>query len=199
MTITEDRQGQKQRPASLPYVVEDRDAKTFRVSRRVMVDPQVLAFERQKVFDRVWLYLGHESEIPNRHDFKSRSVGGRAVIFCRDSQEELQCYLNTCTHRGATVCREKSGNGRFFRCFYHAWTFNTDGQLVAMPDEDSYGPSFDKSERSLVRPARMDTYRGFVFISFNSQVPTLEEYLGDARHSQAEEPQRPLILSLAFS
>ena len=47
------------------------------------------------------------------------------MIFLRDSTGIVRVHFNTCTHRGATVCREDAGNARVFQCFYHAWTFDT--------------------------------------------------------------------------
>jgi p-cumate 2,3-dioxygenase alpha subunit len=32
------------------------------------------------------------------------------------------------------VCREREGNAKVFQCFYHAWTFNTKGELIGMPE-----------------------------------------------------------------
>jgi p-cumate 2,3-dioxygenase alpha subunit len=69
--------------------------------------------------------------------------------------------LNTCTHRGAQVCRQKCGNARTFQCPYHAWTFNSRGQLVGVPGEESYGEAFSRDELRLASPAQVDAYRGF--------------------------------------
>lgn len=146
-----------------------------------MVDPTLFEIERQEIFDTCWLYLGHETELPKPNDFKTRRVAGRPLIFCRNSDGEIQAFINSCTHRGAMLCREREGNGRFLKCFYHAWSFNTSGDLVAMPDEASYGPSFDRENLALVSPPRLEAYRGFVFVSFNPNVVDLVTYLAGAK------------------
>ena len=66
-----------------PYVAEDEKRGLFRVNRRVFVDPAVLERERRLIFDRCWLYVGHESEVAKPGDFLTRSVGGRELIFVR--------------------------------------------------------------------------------------------------------------------
>ena len=66
-----------------PYVLEDEARGIFRVSRRTFVEPALLKAERERIFDRCWLYLGHASEIARPGDFLSRSVGGRELIFTR--------------------------------------------------------------------------------------------------------------------
>jgi hypothetical protein len=61
-------------------VIDDRERGLFRVNRRVFTDPEILERERREVFDRSWLYAGHESEIANPGDFVARRVGGRPLI-----------------------------------------------------------------------------------------------------------------------
>jgi p-cumate 2,3-dioxygenase alpha subunit len=160
---------------------EDLGAGTFRVHRRALTSDDVYQQELRQVFDKVWLYIGHESEIREPNDFVSRTVADRPLILCRDEQGQVQVLLNTCLHRGAEVCRDAKGNARVFRCFYHAWTYDTSGKLVGVPNRKAYGESFDTSQLGLRRPARVDTYRGFIFASFNPDVEDLPEYLGAAR------------------
>jgi len=98
-------------------IVDDRARGVFRVNRRVFTDPEILEQERREVFDRSWLYAGHESEIASSDDFVTRKVGGRPVILVRDSDGMPRAFLNTCPHRGNIVGRERAGSTRLFRCF----------------------------------------------------------------------------------
>ena len=163
-----------------PLIQDDRRNGLFRVHRSAMVSPEVFALERQRIFDRCWLYVGHESELEKRGDFRRRVVGGRPLIFLRDSDGELRVLFNACTHRGATICRQDAGNAKAFQCFYHAWTFDTTGALVTVPDEEAYSSCFDREERRLGSPARFGNYRGFCFVSYNPDVEDLETYLAGA-------------------
>lgn len=167
-------------PAS-PYIIDDREKGKFRVNRQTMVDPAILELERARIFDRCWLYVGHESELADLHDYKARSVGGRPLIFTRSEDGQIRVFINSCTHRGAILCRDKAGNSRFLKCFYHAWTFNTKGELIALPDEDAYGACFDRSEVGLVAPPRVEQYRGFWFVNYDHDAIDLETYLADAK------------------
>src|SRR4051794_10851839 len=138
---------------SQPLIDDDRERGVFRVHRSTMTSPEIFELERQRIFDRCWLYVGHESELKKNGDFRRRMVGGRPIIFIRDSDKRIRAFLNACTHRGATICRQDSGNARIFQCFYHAWTFDTKGDLVQVPDESGYA-CLDKSERGLRSPAQ---------------------------------------------
>lgn len=161
------------------FVLDDRETPQFKVSREAMADPAVLTLERTKVFDKCWLYVGHESELKKPNSFKTRTVAGRPVIFTRDSAGAIRVWLNSCPHRGAMVCREPEGNARFLTCFYHGWSFNTAGEPVSTPGDESYGPNFVRP--GLAKPPRIDSYRGFVFASFDPDIVDLDTYLAGAR------------------
>lgn len=163
-----------------PYVIDDRHTPRFRVHRGTMVDQDILEQERRLVFDRSWLYVGHESEIENPHDFRTRSVGGRPVILTRDADGAVRVFVNSCPHRGMQIETRGEGHGRFLKCFYHGWSFSTSGDLVALPGEDSYGPDFDRHNLCLARPPRVESYRGFVFLCWTDDIVDLVTYLGGA-------------------
>lgn len=58
-------------------VVDDKERGIFRVHRSVYTDPNILALERERIFDRCWLYAGHESEVKDAGDFVTRRIAGR--------------------------------------------------------------------------------------------------------------------------
>ncbi|HVB89482.1 MAG TPA: Rieske 2Fe-2S domain-containing protein, partial [Beijerinckiaceae bacterium] len=163
------------------YVDENSAESTFRVNRQVFVSDDVLAREMETIFQHCWIYVGHDSELKNPGDFRTRTVAGRPILFCRDRNGQVRALLNTCRHRGATVCREREGNARAFYCIYHGWVYNNDGSLRSVPGEDSYPPSFDKSTFGMVNAPRFEQYRDFWFLNFEGDAPPLEAYLGDAK------------------
>jgi p-cumate 2,3-dioxygenase alpha subunit len=165
-----------------PIVDVDKEKRSFRVSRRAFVDPAVLAEERARIFDKVWLYLGHESELTKPGDYLTRKVGGRTILFTRDAKGSFHALLNTCPHRGARVCRERQGNAKSFQCFYHGWVFGLDGALRSLPGEESYPEGFaSRPNSSLQKAPRFDSFRGFHFVSFDPDVVSLSDYLGNAK------------------
>lgn len=164
-----------------PWVLNEPQAMRFKVNRVTMVDPAILELERRRIFDVCWIYVGHESEVRAPGDFTTRVVCDRPVIFCRDSGNRIRVFLNTCLHRGAIVCRERSGNARNYTCFYHGWSYNRDGELDGVPGQDAFPPGFRRSDFGLKEPPRVDAYRGFVFLSFNPDVMPLADYLAGAK------------------
>jgi p-cumate 2,3-dioxygenase alpha subunit len=165
------------------YIRVDPARGLFKVSRRAFVDEAVLAAERAAIFDRCWLYLGHETELAEPGAFLTRSVGGRNVIFNRDAGGRVRAFLNSCPHRGMRVCRERKGKAKYFQCFYHGWTFANDGCLRDQPGAGSdYGEAFNRDGgANLVPVPRLDQYRGFWFVAFDGGAASLADYLGGAR------------------
>jgi p-cumate 2,3-dioxygenase alpha subunit len=168
--------------AQLPMVDDDVAAQRFRVHRSAMTSPRVHRAEIERIFAKSWLYVGHESEIPNPGDFVRRPVGGRPLFMVRGAKTgNVNVFHNTCTHRGALVCRQESGNSKVFQCFYHAWTFDTEGNLKGVPGRDAYAGGVNFDELGLQRVARVESYRGFVFASFDPGIVDLNPYLAGAK------------------
>lgn len=153
----------------------------FTVSRRAWFDEEVHREELDRIFARTWLFVGHESEIPEPGDYVTRRLGVEPVIMTRDKQGQVQIVGNTCRHRGIRLCRADRGNSSHFRCPYHGWTYANDGSLTGVTNvREIFDASFDKSRFPLYTPAKVDSVYGLVFATWDPEAPSLEEFLGDA-------------------
>src|SRR5690606_28869587 len=150
------------------------------VDGRVYTDQEIFELEMVRIFRRTWLYIAHDSEVPVPGDYVSRDVAGAPVIVARDKDGGIQVMFNRCRHRGNLVCQYPRGNSQYFRCQYHGWTFANDGTLIGVPYPERYGPDFDKRALGLAHLPAVELYRGFIFASFNPDVPPLREHLGPA-------------------
>ncbi len=157
------------------------DLKTGQLDRYIFADPDVYQEELEKIFGRAWLMIGHESLIPEPNDFFHTYMGEDPVILVRNGKGKIRAFLNMCRHRGNRIVRADIGNASRFMCAYHAWTYSNDGELTHVPGEqEAYYGELDRKCLGLVE-ARVDTYAGIVFATWDQQAPTLEAYLGDAR------------------
>jgi phenylpropionate dioxygenase-like ring-hydroxylating dioxygenase large terminal subunit len=147
-----------------------------RVHRDVYVDPEVFEAEMERIFMRTWVYVGHDSEIAEPGDYKTTSIGTEPVVLSRGEDGAPHVVVNRCSHRGAAVCLMPRGNTSGFRCQFHGWTFGLDGKLVAIPYSHE---EVDKEAWALASPPRVESYRGFIFASFNPDVPALTDHLRD--------------------
>ncbi len=145
-------------------------------------DPAIFQVELAKIWYRTWVYVGHESEVPQPNDFVMKSIGPEPIIMTRDRGGKINLLHNRCPHRGNRVCMTEKGSARSFTCPYHGWTFANDGQLRGYPFPSGY-EGVDRSKLGLGKVARVESYKGFVFGSFAAEGPTLDEHLGAAKSS----------------
>jgi phenylpropionate dioxygenase-like ring-hydroxylating dioxygenase large terminal subunit len=115
------------------------------VSPRIFVDPEIYRQEQERIFTRTWLYVAHESEIPQSGDFVTRTMGEDSVIVARGADGKIRVFLNACRHRGMPVCREDMGKTSSFVCGYHGWRFGISGELIGVPFFEGYQGKLDKS------------------------------------------------------
>jgi 3-phenylpropionate/trans-cinnamate dioxygenase alpha subunit len=149
------------------------------IEGRVFVDEDIYRQEADRLFLRSWLYLGHESQLEKWGDFVTTYMGTDPVIVIRQQNGSIKAFLNSCPHRGASICRADAGNAKAFVCPFHGWTFQSDGSLRSMPNEDTaYKGELDKSKWGLTEP-RVEIYKGLVFGCFDPEAPSLIDYLGD--------------------
>ena len=169
-------------PVSAPDVIAREswfDVDTGQLDRRIFSDQQIYQEELKKIFARAWNFMCHESQIPDPGSFFLNRIGEDHVIVVRDRKNQVQVLLNSCAHRGNTVCRADQGKTRSFFCSYHGWNYDLDGKLLAIPGEkDFYRNDVDKEALGLTKAAQVSSYKGFVFATLDAAAPPLEEYLG---------------------
>lgn len=164
-------------------LVEDPEKGVYRVRRSVFTDEELFELEMKHIFEGNWVYLAHESQIPNVGDYFTTNIGRQPVVISRDKQGELHALINACSHRGAMLCRRKTDNRTTFTCPFHGWTYNNAGKLLKVKDPRGAGyPEQFNTDGShdLTKVARFESHRGFLFGSLNPDVKPLTEHLGDA-------------------
>src|SRR3954463_9256677 len=157
------------------------------VHRDVYVDEEVFQLEMEHLFANTWVYVGHDSQVPNPGDYYGTTIGTQPILMVRHTDGTVKVLHNRCPHKGTRITTESCGNaGKFFRCPYHAWTYRTDGSLLAIPLKNGYeGTTLSEcdSAKGLVAVKNVRVYRGFVFAKLNDAGPGFEEYFGDSLSS----------------
>ena len=169
-----------ERTESFADLVVD-DPREFRVHGSVYADAAVFEAEMERIFERTWVYAGHESELTAAGDYKTILVGTQPVILSRHEDGEVHALYNRCRHRGAVVCRQERGHSNFFRCRYHNWVYANNGDLIGMSQSTGYPDDFDRSAYGLVPVSRIANYRGLIFISLSEVGPSFDEHLAPVR------------------
>lgn len=157
------------------------------VHRDVYIDQGVFELEMKHLFANTWVFVGHDSEVPNTGDYITTEIGTQPVIMVRHGDGEVHVLLNRCAHKGTRLVAARSGNtGKLFQCPYHAWTYRTDGSLRGIPLRSGYkdtGLEESAAVKGLGRPGAVRNYRGFVFARLNPKGPDFEEFFGQSLSS----------------
>ena len=157
------------------------------VHRDVYVSEEVFQLEMEHMFPNSWVYVGHDSQVPNPGDYFGTTIGTQPVLLVRHTDGKVHVLHNRCPHKGTRITSETCGNtGKFFRCPYHAWSFKTDGSLLAIPLKKGYeNTGFEQSHAAPgMAPVRhVRNYRGFVFAKINDGGLDFEEFFGESLSS----------------
>ena len=157
-----------------------------RVHKTVYTDAKIFDVEMDRVFGKAWIYVGHESQIPNQGDFYTTQIAKESVIMVRHSDGAIKVIYNRCAHKGAQITTQTSGNVRAFKCIYHAWSFETDGKFKARPLASAYDDgcsTSDNPENNMKQVACVEVYRGFVFTRLSRDGQDLAIWLGATKTS----------------
>ena len=147
-----------------------------RVHGSLYTNPAAFAEEMDRIFRRGWVFVGHESEVPQPGDWVTRRIGLEPVIMVRGADTVLRVLSNRCAHRGTALCWSERGNNRSFQCTYHGWTFGLDGALRGVPHKGGF--ERQRADLGLDRPRAVDSYRGFVFANLSGDAGSLSDHLG---------------------
>lgn len=150
------------------------------VHRDLYVSQDLFKLEVKHLFSNTWIYVGHDSQVPNKGDYYTTQLADQPVIMVRHTDNEVHVLYNRCPHKGTKIAIDRTGNtGKFFRCPYHAWSFKTDGCLLAIPLKKGYQDTgFERTEAAhgMTPVGAVHNYRGFVFARMAPEGIGFEEY-----------------------
>lgn len=169
------------------------------VDNRIYSSQRIFEEEQENIFKKCWLFVAHESELPEIGSYRRTEAGGLPLLLVRDPQNRIRAYLNSCRHRGCLVGRSPCEQVKQFTCIYHRWTYSLGGELVGTGAElsslaraDGYDDTgFDKADFPL-HEVKCETWKGLVFVSHDTNADTLENYLAGVIDFAAPLFSRPL-------
>lgn len=136
--------------------------------------PDFLELEKQHIFRKEWVCLGHSGEIPEPGDYFATELVGEQLLVVRTKTGEINVLSNVCRHRG-NILAQGSGNKKRFTCAYHAWTYDAQGQLKSAPHMDE-AVDFDMAGCKL--PTFKSTvWKGFIYVNLDGTASPLEDRL----------------------
>ena len=164
----------------------DRAPSQMRIPLTAYTDEAQFQAERQAVFFESPIAVALSLEIPKPGDFLTQTIMGKPLLFTRDKEGVLHCFINVCRHRGAKVCATEKGHQSRFSCPYHAWTYRTQGELIGVYGEDSFG-DVDRASMGLAE-LPCDERSGVIFACLTPGEPLdLDNWLGEFASKLADQ------------
>lgn len=147
-------------------------------------DEAFYELEIEHVFLKTWLCVGHASQLPKKGSYRLFEQFGKSVILSRGTDDKIRAFKNTCRHRGAGLVLEKEGVAKRFICPYHAWGYDSTGELKSVPEAHNFA-CLEKADKPLFQ-VRCEEWRGFIFINFDQDAepfdaffePIAKQYIG---------------------
>jgi benzoate/toluate 1,2-dioxygenase alpha subunit len=165
------------------FIVDDPDTSTFRVDRGVYLDQALFDQEMRRIFEGSWIYLCHESEIPDAGDYVTTYMGRQPVVVNRRKDGSIGGFINACSHRGTVIAPLRKGTAKTFTCRFHGWSYNDTGRCIKIKNESA--GAYPEGEDCLAKAHLkvipcVESYKGFVFGSLSADVGGLKNSLGAA-------------------
>ena len=150
----------------------------MRQSVDAYLDQPRFEYEVERIFKHLPLALAISSELPAPDTYKAMDVMGVPLLLTRGADGAARAFLNVCRHRGSPLCEPGSGSAQRLTCPYHAWSYDTAGDLVGMFGAHTFG-DVDRDHLALT-PLACAEKAGFVFACLTPGVTfDIDTFLGD--------------------
>jgi Rieske 2Fe-2S family protein len=146
--------------------------------------------EVERIWMKEWLCVGRVEQFPNAGDYKAMRIAGEPVVICKNAGGEINAFANVCKHRGVEVAKLGSGNAKEFSCPYHGWLYDLDGKLIGAPYSKEIKDNFD-FENCRLNDVRLGTWQGYVFINFDPDGISFDDFMDDPGIRKCEDLMRP--------
>ena len=153
------------------------DLGTERIPKERYTSAEFAEREWEKLWTKVWLMTGRESDIPEPGDYYTFEIGRESILVIRQPDGSIGARYNVCMHRGNRLREPGRGHAELFPCLFHGWKYGIDGKLIEALDPHCFPQGLPSAELDL-QPVRVDTWAGFVFVNLDAHAEPLLDYLG---------------------
>ena len=149
---------------------------------REKITPETFEREREKIFKKSWLMIGHVADLPEPGSYFVRElpVVNAALIVIRGRDGAIRSFHNICRHRGNKLIRGGEGCKSTITCGFHGWTWSNTGDLLGVTDESQFH-NLDKPKLGLLE-VKTATWQDFIFVNFDQAAVPLQDWLGELAH-----------------
>ena len=144
--------------------------------------------EQERIFSRTWQFAGLADDLPEPGRYRSVQAGLNNLFIVMGRDRRLRAFHNICRHRGTQLLRAEGKTQKAITCPYHDWTYDLEGSLISVPEQEKEFPDLDRSCMGLHR-ASVDLWRGMMWVHPEPDAPSLGEWFGEVEPHLG--PHRP--------
>lgn len=139
--------------------------------------PELYALEVEHIFSKQWIGVGRLEDIPEPGDFFTQEIAGESIIVVRDHDGGIRSHVNVCRHRGCRLTDDSTGHTTAFKCPYHGWLYQLDGELRGAPD---FGDTknFAKQDFPLIS-VQVEIWEGFIMVNLDPEAAPFRDQVRD--------------------
>ncbi|WP_119299551.1 aromatic ring-hydroxylating oxygenase subunit alpha [Dongia deserti] len=141
------------------------------------LNAELLELEYERVILPSWQFVCHQNQVREAGDFATLDLWRDSIIVMRGKDGVLRAFQNACRHRGARLLDGDGTCKHRITCPYHAWSYQFDGKLAAVPSEKTF-PGLDKSQLGL-KELELEIFCGLVFVRIAGGGPSIREQWGE--------------------
>lgn len=158
---------------------------------------RTLALEREKLFGRLWTFVGFSSMVTERNQFFTRKVAGVPILIQR-TDAGIRAFVNECPHRLSAIQTESSGK-RPLVCPYHAWSFGSEGELRSIPNQSLYQLTGAEREKICLNKLHIEQVGQLLFVNFAREPLPLNEQFTEEFIEQLRDVSAHLDSQIVYS
>jgi len=134
--------------------------------------------EQRVIFSNTWRYAGFMEDVSEPGQYITVQAGLNNLFIVMGRDHRLRAFHNICRHRGTQLIRAVGKTQKALTCPYHDWTYDLEGKLISVPDEEREFKGIDKSCLGL-KPASVDIWKSMLFVHPDPNAGSIMQWFGD--------------------
>lgn len=137
----------------------------FTLPRHAYTSEQIYNSEKENIFASCWTPVARVDQLKEVGSFICTELNDQPLLVIRGEDDVIRVMSNVCLHRSALLAKGEGAQLKF-SCPYHAWTYDTTGQLIAVPMMEGVD-NFEKKECRLPQ-LQVEIWQGFVMANLDN-------------------------------
>lgn len=135
--------------------------------------------EKEKIFETQWQFVCMEEELNEPKSYILKDIGNTPIIVVND-KNEINAFVNICSHRGMTILRGDEKIESSIICPYHNWNFSLKGELKGLPQSKEFT---HKEKKCLgLKKAQCEVWNGLVFVNLDLKAQSIRDILNPIKN-----------------